>query len=174
MRNGCQWWAAALLIAVPACVPGGPSGHSAASDSGAVGSALPEAGSRATSADAAGGDSGAAGPSMPEPRVGAMSADAARSYLADHPEALLLDVRNPDEWNDPLGHIEGARQIPLPELSVRAGEIEAWKDRPVVIVCRSGRRSRLAAEELSGLGFRQLFNLEGGMIAWRESEKRSP
>jgi len=93
----------------------------------------------------------------------------ARELLAAHPEALLLDVRNPGEWNDDLGHIEGARLIPLPELAGRMEEIAAWKDRPVVVVCRSGGRSSRAASMLAAAGFRQAMNLDGGMSAWRRA-----
>jgi rhodanese-related sulfurtransferase len=99
-----------------------------------------------------------------------MSADRARAFLAGHTETLVLDVRNPDEWNDAYGHIEGARQIPLPELPARVAEIEAWKDKPIMVVCQAGGRSREAAELLAGRGYRRVFNLEGGMIAWRETE----
>lgn len=101
-----------------------------------------------------------------------MTAAGARRFLASHPEALILDVRNPDEWDDRYGHIEGARLIPLPELPGRAAEIVAWKDQPVMLVCRSGERSQTAAEMLAAQGFRKVINLEGGMIAWRESEPR--
>ncbi len=118
----------------------------------------------------AGCSGGPAGQTASPAAVGRMTAADARTFIATHPEALVLDVRNPDEWNDEHGHIDGARQIPLPELSSRVAEVEGWKDKPVVLVCRSGRRSQTAAELLASLGYRQVFNLEGGMIAWRESE----
>src|SRR5689334_22802578 len=91
----------------------------------------------------------------------------AHAYLADHPEALVLDVREPAEWNDDVGHIEGARQIPLGELEGRMSEIEAWKDKPIVVVCRTGVRSQEAADKLRAAGFKLALNLEGGMAAWR-------
>jgi rhodanese-related sulfurtransferase len=113
----------------------------------------------------------AAAPSAPGPaQAGHLAAAEARGFLAAHPEALVLDVRDPEEWNDDLGHIEGARQIPLAELSGRIGEVEAWRDRPVVTVCRVGVRSQRAAELLAGAGFRRVVNLEGGMAAWRQTE----
>lgn len=96
-----------------------------------------------------------------------LSASAAKAFLAQHPEALLLDVRNPDEWNDDLGHIEGARQIPLPELPNRLAEIAEFKNKPVVAICRVGGRSQGAAELLTRSGFTDVANLEGGMSAWR-------
>jgi rhodanese-related sulfurtransferase len=106
---------------------------------------------------------------LPAP-VGHLQAVEARRFLASHPEALVLDVRNPDEWNDDLGHIDGARQIPLAELPARANEVAEWRDKPVVVVCRVGGRSQRAAEWLAGAGYRQVMNLEGGMVAWRRSE----
>ncbi len=96
-----------------------------------------------------------------------MSAADAHAYLADHPEALVLDVREPAEWNDDLGHIEGAKQIPLETLEARLAEIDAWKDKPVIVVCRSGERSERAVETLRAAGFKLAVNLEGGMSAWK-------
>ena len=87
----------------------------------------------------------------------------------------MLDVRNPDEWNDELGHIDVARQIPLPELRQRMDELAAWRDKPIVVVCASGSRSRTAASILAAAGYRQVMNLEGGMVAWRQAEgQRAP
>lgn len=109
------------------------------------------------------------GTAEPAARVGSLTPAEARSFLASHPEALLLDVRTPEEWNDDLGHIEGARLVPLPELARHMEELAGWKDRPVVAVCRVGGRSRRAAGILAAAGFRQVFNLEGGMAAWRRA-----
>ncbi len=80
---------------------------------------------------------------------------------------LVLDVRNPSEWDDDLGHIPQARLIPLPELDRRVAEIETWKDRPVIVVCRVGQRSHQAAELLESRGFKGAHNMTGGMQAWR-------
>lgn len=104
-----------------------------------------------------------AGPGRP----GAIGPGQAKAFLAQHPEAWVLDVREPEEWNDELGHIEGALQIPLGELSSRMSEIEARKADPVVVVCRSGRRSSTATVVMAGSGFREVYNLDGGMQAWR-------
>jgi len=111
------------------------------------------------------GPAGSAAPAA----VKQLSASAAKAFLAQHPEALLLDVRNPSEWNDDLGHIEGAKLIPLPELAGRLAEIEDYKNKPVVAVCRVGGRSQGAAELLSRSGFTDVANLEGGMSAWRSA-----
>jgi hydroxyacylglutathione hydrolase len=84
-----------------------------------------------------------------------------------HPgEAQLVDVREPDEWTE--GHAPRAILIPLGELMSRRGELDPA--RPVVTICRSGRRSLTAAEILLGTGFRDVRSLNGGMIAWREAQ----
>jgi len=79
--------------------------------------------------------------------------------------AQIVDVREPDEWAD--GRIPGAVHIPLGDLPRRRGELDPT--RPVIAVCRSGRRSLTAAEDLLGNGFAGAASLAGGMIAWREA-----
>jgi rhodanese-related sulfurtransferase len=74
--------------------------------------------------------------------------------------AAVLDVREPAEWN--AGRIAGAVWIPLGELGARLGEVP---DGPLVVVCRSGVRSDLAAEALRERGW-DAANLAGGMLAW--------
>jgi rhodanese-related sulfurtransferase len=80
--------------------------------------------------------------------------------LAATGTARLLDVREPAEWA--AGRISGAVWIPLGELAARLDEVP---DGPLVVVCRSGVRSDLAAEALRERG-RDASNLAGGMIAW--------
>ena len=75
--------------------------------------------------------------------------------------AVLLDVREPDEWQ--AGHAPRARHIPLSQLSRRAAELP--ERRVVVTVCRSGARSARAAAMLARDG-REVSNLAGGMRAW--------
>jgi len=77
----------------------------------------------------------------------------------------LLDVREPQEFDDVLGHLAGARLLPLSALAARSGEID--RDRPVVAICRSGVRSAQAVALLQKSGFTQLANLAGGMLRWR-------
>ena len=79
--------------------------------------------------------------------------------------AQILDVREPDEFIGPLGHIRGAILIPLGQLSARVAELD--KARPVVAVCRSGARSAHATNMLRQAGFSRIANLAGGMLAWR-------
>jgi rhodanese-related sulfurtransferase len=80
--------------------------------------------------------------------------------LADE-GALLLDVRQPDEWE--AGHAPGARLLPLREVPDSLASLP--KDRRIVAVCRSGARSGRATEFLVAQGF-DVVNLAGGMQAW--------
>lgn len=80
----------------------------------------------------------------------------------DSGEVDLLDVREPDEWE--LGHIDGAKWIPLGQLSNRWREIDP--SRKLVVVCLSGSRSNYAAAMLRQAGI-DAANLEGGMLAWK-------
>jgi rhodanese-related sulfurtransferase len=80
-------------------------------------------------------------------------------------EIQVIDVREPAEFVKGLGHIPGARLIPLAELVARSAEID--RDRPAVMVCRSGARSAQATVLLQKSGFAQVANLAGGMLRWR-------
>lgn len=92
---------------------------------------------------------------------------ALQRQLADDPP-LLLDVRGPEEFGGPLGHIEGARNVPLPELAAHESEIAA-AGRPVVCVCLTDKRSAAAALQLTAAGVGEVSVLRGGMKAWREA-----
>lgn len=80
-------------------------------------------------------------------------------------QVLVLDVREPDEFDRGLGHIDGALLLPLGQLEQRLSELP--RARPVVTVCRSGVRSARAAAMLMRAGFEQVANLRGGMLRWR-------
>ncbi|MFM9917322.1 MAG: rhodanese-like domain-containing protein [Rhizobacter sp.] len=77
----------------------------------------------------------------------------------------VIDVREPSEFTDVLGHIRGARLVPLSQLAGRTSEIDSGH--PVVAVCRSGARSAQATVLLQKAGFDQVANLAGGMLRWR-------
>jgi len=80
-------------------------------------------------------------------------------------DVQIVDVREPDEFNGPLGHVTGAKLIPLGALMNRTAEIE--KQKPVVVICRSGARSAQATLLLAKAGFDKVANLSGGMLRWR-------
>lgn len=81
--------------------------------------------------------------------------------------ALLLDVREPDEYS--ALHAPDAKLIPLGQLSSRLPEIATYKDKPIVVMCRSGRRSAQAVSLLKEAGYTQVSNVKGGIQSW-ESE----
>jgi len=87
--------------------------------------------------------------------------------LFNHQEAVVLDVREQSEWSD--GHISKAKHIPLGQLKNRLGDLEKYKDKPIIAVCRSGNRSGHACGLLKKAGFENLHNLAGGMQAWEQA-----
>ncbi len=80
---------------------------------------------------------------------------------------LLLDVRTPEEFNAELGHVVNSILIPVQELERRLGELEPYKGKTIIAICRSGNRSGKAADLLTKHGFTAM-NMEGGMIRWNE------
>ena len=88
------------------------------------------------------------------------------NWLEEHAgEVQVVDVREPDEFNGPLGHVEGARLIPLGTLGQSMTALK--KEKPIVAVCRSGARSAQATQVLTQAGFDKVANLSGGMLRWR-------
>lgn len=101
-------------------------------------------------------------------RVRQLSADEVSARLAATQKPFVLDVREPKEYTGELGHIAGSALVPLRELADRVAELQAHKSGPTVVVCRSGVRSTTAAAILEGLGFDQVYNLQGGMVDWND------
>jgi rhodanese-related sulfurtransferase len=98
-----------------------------------------------------------------EPAVSLVSQEAllARQQKGD-PALFVLDVRTPEEFA--AGHVPGAVNIPHDQVAARVTDVP--KDKDVVIYCRSGRRSALAAEALAAKGYTRLGHLDGDMMAW--------
>jgi rhodanese-related sulfurtransferase len=86
--------------------------------------------------------------------------------LINHKNALVLDVREPNEYD--AGHVLNSKLIPLGKLKERMGELEKYRDQSIVVVCRSGNRSGTACYLLGKQGFSQVYNLAGGMLAWEK------
>lgn len=80
--------------------------------------------------------------------------------------AMIVDVREPHELAGELGVIPGAVNVPRGEVAQAALDLSF--DTPLVVVCRSGRRSRAVCETLTKRGFRNVVNLTGGMLEYRE------
>ena len=85
------------------------------------------------------------------------------------PDLVVLDVRTPAEFA--AGHVPGARNVSHDLLSSRLAELAPLRDKQVVLYCRSGRRTLLAADVLHAAGFTHLAHLEGDYLAW-EAEHR--
>lgn len=92
-----------------------------------------------------------------------VSREQARKLLDEG--AQLVDVRADHEWE--AGHIAGAKHVPLPELSQRTDEIDG--DRPVVVYCRGGNRSSMAAAALNEAGY-EAVKLTDGIVGWEQDE----
>lgn len=90
--------------------------------------------------------------------------NAAYEQLSSNTEAQIVDVREPSEWAT-TGVPIGAVLIPLADLEARAAT-ELAKDKPVYVICRSGNRSRVGSEILLGLGYDEVYNVDGGVLAW--------
>lgn len=83
---------------------------------------------------------------------------------------IVLDVRQAEEIVSEPSEISGSVEIPLPELPKRVHELEHAKNRTILCLCRAGVRSTTAAAMLKGLGFSDVMNMEGGMLAWRKMQ----
>lgn len=81
----------------------------------------------------------------------------------------IIDVRGTDEFTGPLGHIATARNIPIGELGGRLAEISELERKPIVLVCRTDKRSAAAAQTLHAAGFAQINVLRRGMEQWNEA-----
>ncbi|MGU9952060.1 MAG: rhodanese-like domain-containing protein [Gammaproteobacteria bacterium WSBS_2016_MAG_OTU1] len=99
------------------------------------------------------------------------------AQMIDQNEAVLLikkgkgvyiDMRSSTDFAS--GRIAESRNIPATELKNRVGEIDRYREKPVVLVCQNGTQSRRQARQLSDMGFRQVRALRGGMGAWIEAQ----
>ena len=98
-----------------------------------------------------------------------LSPDEFESMLQNKPEVQLLDVRTQKEFQS--GYINGAKNLNIYD-AVFAGQIEKLdKSRPVLVYCAKGARSATAAEQLKRAGFPEVYDLAGGMEAWRAAGK---
>jgi len=102
---------------------------------------------------------------MTEPTRPAEAVDITEGKRRVEGGALLLDVRNPDEWH--AGHVDGSTWIPMGEVTDRQGELPT--DREIVVACAVGGRSARVAEALNAWGYNAV-NLAGGLKAWVEAD----
>ena len=88
------------------------------------------------------------------------------------PNSQILDVRTPEEFKE--GHIDNALNIDwLGDHFVQDAE-KLDKDKPVFVYCRSGKRSKAASDKLQEMGFKTIYNLDGGYISWSTKDSQKP
>ena len=87
-------------------------------------------------------------------------------YSERTPENLLIDVRTAEEYEK--SHISGALNISVLSDDFKEKINELPKEAPVFIYCRSGKRSKKAAIQMDCLGFKKIFDLDGGYLAWKK------
>ena len=86
--------------------------------------------------------------------------------MINHQNAVVLDVRKDDEYSQ--GAIVNAIHIPLEEIDNHLKKIEKYKDKSIIVYCRTGSRSVSACSKLKKHGFDAVFNLGGGVLAWQK------
>lgn len=89
------------------------------------------------------------------------------TLMINRQNAVVLDVRAPAEFA--AGHLADAINVPTDKIADRAGDLEKYKGRPVIVTCQTGVRSSSACSALRKLGFDQLYNLAGGLGAWQQA-----
>jgi rhodanese-related sulfurtransferase len=94
-------------------------------------------------------------------------ADTLKATRLYNDDALVLDVREDKEFA--AGHIPKAKHIPLGQLKTRLNELDKFKNKPVLVTCRSGQRSARACSMLKKAGFETVYNQAGGIIAWERA-----
>ena len=105
---------------------------------------------------------------LPFGKVPAVSAQQLDTMRKDGSQAAqLIDVRSGDEWR--AGHIAGALNVPVTQLSSRIAALRLDGTRPIVAICRSGGRSKVAVRLLRRHGFESACELQGGMRAWQQA-----
>jgi rhodanese-related sulfurtransferase len=112
--------------------------------------------------------SGCAGSPEAAPTAAPVSATDVPVWLESNPNAVVVDVRTPEEFAD--GHIDGAKLIVWGAKGFEDRvQAELDPEQPVLLICRSANRSKLAADVMKNFGFRNLAELEGGMLAWNQA-----
>ena len=94
-----------------------------------------------------------------------MNPEEARKFIDNHPRDSyqILDVRQPKEYEQ--GHLAGALLMPVKEVATRLTELD--RDEPLLVYCHSGVRSKAACQLLLAEGFQDVYNMIGGIVAWK-------
>jgi len=112
---------------------------------------------------------GIAGSTGTNAAIAEVDAAAAAELIRDK-KAVVFDVRTSAEYDS--GRIPKAAHIPLRQLPQRLDDLKKYKDRPIVVSCRTGSRSASACAYLADNGFEEVYNLKGGLRAWARARQR--
>lgn len=85
--------------------------------------------------------------------------------LMNRDEAVAVDIRDRKDFN--AGHITGAIHLPLSSLDKKMHELEKYKDKQIIVVCKMGSSANLAVSKLQKAGYQQVARLKGGMMQWQ-------
>ncbi len=97
-----------------------------------------------------------------ETEIAQVSVNEAKNALEENKEAQFIDVRTPVEYA--AGHAVNAANLPLDMLDAELASLD--KDKPVYVICQTGRRSQKGAEILKKAGFEEIYNIAGGTSEW--------
>lgn len=84
--------------------------------------------------------------------------------IVNSKEGIFVDLRDAADYNK--GHIVGAVHIPAAKLAERMVELEKFKNKPVVVVCKMGQQSGAAGKQLKSSGYEEVYKMSGGMMEW--------
>jgi len=93
-----------------------------------------------------------------------------KKFIDTGEDILVLDVRSAEDFTGEQGHIAEATNVPLEELSSRLAELGDYEEKPIIIVCRTDRRSAKAAQLLARQGFADVHVARGGMTDWNANK----
>jgi rhodanese-related sulfurtransferase len=88
--------------------------------------------------------------------------------MLNHDNAVMIDMREDKEYRE--GHIINATHMPASKQDNFTGKLEKYRDRPLIVYCRSGQRSVAVCSKLRKQGFESVYNLKGGVLAWQKAE----
>jgi len=89
------------------------------------------------------------------------------THLINRDDALVIDTRTASEYAD--GHIINAIHAPIDQIKSQLDKLSKHRDKPIIVACQSGSRSATACRELRKAGFEKVYNLKGGLLAWKNA-----
>ncbi|HQU70747.1 MAG TPA: rhodanese-like domain-containing protein [Calditrichia bacterium] len=104
-----------------------------------------------------------------QPKVRDLGVAEVQKMIQDNPGIIRIDVRTPGEYTGELGHIAGTDLKTVQTIEEWGPKLNLPKDQPIILICRSGNRSGHAARALAQMGYLDLVNMSGGMLAWNQA-----